>query len=263
MKMAEESDYTHLPIEEKLQHNIWKVRLSGYQEAKKLFLSIDDTSPDFLKCAGLLKYCMTDVNVICHAKGLEAVSVFLSKADVNDKTACEVIKRVTSSCLGTMKNTVVELGKEILMLCIESGHQEIVVDYLVVGLQGKNVKAVIACIVCLKEAIRDFGNEVIKLTPISQCIPSLMKHTNADVREEAVQLILEMYRWTGPDAIQVMLENLSHIQKTRISETLGSVNREKVSPVRFLRSRHDYRTKRPKLDIWTFYHRNKHCLVVT
>ena len=186
--------------------------------------------------------------LICHMSGLEAVSVFLSKTEIDEETAHEVISGVMSSCVGSTRNTVTDMGKEILMLCIESGHQKIVTESLVQGLRDKSVRRVTECVVSLKEAIRDFGTDVIEVTPIIPCIPDLVRHTSAAVREEALQFIVEIYQWKGLDVINVFLEDLPDIQRTRISETLDNVNREKSSPVRFLRSHHDYRTKKPKLD---------------
>jgi cytoskeleton-associated protein 5 len=35
--MDEDTEYLKLPLEERMVHKLWKARVSGYEEAKKLF----------------------------------------------------------------------------------------------------------------------------------------------------------------------------------------------------------------------------------
>ena len=40
--MAEdESEYLKLPVDERCMHKSWKARVSGYEEAKKLFVQVN------------------------------------------------------------------------------------------------------------------------------------------------------------------------------------------------------------------------------
>jgi len=36
-RMDEDTEYLKLPLEERMVHKLWKARVSGYEEAKKLF----------------------------------------------------------------------------------------------------------------------------------------------------------------------------------------------------------------------------------
>ena len=47
-----------------------------------------------------------------------------------------------------------DLSKEIIMLCIEAGHWQIVEEELLSGLTHKNTRVVICCVTGLKEALR-------------------------------------------------------------------------------------------------------------
>ena len=59
---------------------------------------------------------------------------------------------------------------------------------------------------------RDFGKNIIEIKPIMKSLRLLMKHTSQGVRDETKQLILEMYRWTGPEFKQMLEAELPSAQ---------------------------------------------------
>ena len=62
---------------------VWKARVSGYEEAIKLFNTLDDEKhPEFSKYLGLVKKMTVDNNAIAQEKGLEAVFAFVENAHV-------------------------------------------------------------------------------------------------------------------------------------------------------------------------------------
>lgn len=65
---------------------VWKARLAGYEEAIKLFRTIDDEkSPEFSKFAPLIKKFVTDSNAVAQEKALEAVIAYVENAAVATK----------------------------------------------------------------------------------------------------------------------------------------------------------------------------------
>ena len=59
----------------------WKARLAGYEEAAKLFQTIDDEkSPEFSKYLGLIKKFVIDNNAVAQEKGLEATLAYIENA---------------------------------------------------------------------------------------------------------------------------------------------------------------------------------------
>jgi hypothetical protein len=51
--MDEDTEYLKLPLEERMVHKLWKARVSGYEEAKKLFGQVTSNFP-FLSCIAFL-----------------------------------------------------------------------------------------------------------------------------------------------------------------------------------------------------------------
>ena len=44
-RMDEDTEYLKLPLEERMVHKLWKARVSGYEEAKKLFGQVTSNLP--------------------------------------------------------------------------------------------------------------------------------------------------------------------------------------------------------------------------
>lgn len=66
----EDDEWKKLPLDERCVHKIWKARVNGYEEAKKLFEQIDDEkSPEFGKYIGLIKKFVADSNAMGQEKG--------------------------------------------------------------------------------------------------------------------------------------------------------------------------------------------------
>ncbi|CAM1154559.1 Uncharacterised protein r2_g4312 [Pycnogonum litorale] len=76
-----DTEYLKLSVEDRCQHKLWKARVSGYEEAKKLFENAaDDKSPEFTKYLGLIKKFVSDSNAVAQEKGLDAALTFVENA---------------------------------------------------------------------------------------------------------------------------------------------------------------------------------------
>lgn len=95
--MGDDSEWLKLPVDQKCEHKLWKARLSGYEEALKIFQKIkDEKSPEWSKYLGLIKKFVTDSNAVVQLKGLEAALVYVENAHVAGKTTGEVVSGVVS-----------------------------------------------------------------------------------------------------------------------------------------------------------------------
>lgn len=79
---------------------------------------------------------------------------------------------------------------------IEKG--EAVQEELIKGMEQKNPKIVSACINASTTALREFGSKVVALKPLVKKITTLFSDRDKGVRDEARQMVIEMYRWIGP-----------------------------------------------------------------
>ncbi|XP_052800946.1 cytoskeleton-associated protein 5-A-like isoform X2 [Mya arenaria] len=241
--MGDDSEWMKLPTDEKVQHKVWKARLAGYEEAIKLFKSIDDEkSPEFSKFAPFVRKFVVDSNAVAQEKAMEATVVYVEKAAVATKVAHEVTQGIVTKCLSASKQKTKEYGKEIIMLYIEAEKQDVVSEVVIEGWTNKNPKVVAASVQVMKEALRDFGNKIVQIKPMVKFLPKLLEDRDKNVRDEAKGLVVEMYRWVGA-AIKPKLVDFKPVQVAELEAEFEKLAGEKPHQARFLRSQQDLKAK--------------------
>ncbi|XP_006157853.1 cytoskeleton-associated protein 5 isoform X1 [Tupaia chinensis] len=241
--MGDDSEWLKLPVDQKCEHKLWKARLSGYEEALKIFQKIkDEKSPEWSKFLGLIKKFVTDSNAVVQLKGLEAALVYVENAHVAGKTTGEVVSGVVSKVFNQPKAKAKELGIEICLMYIEIEKGEAVQEELLKGLDNKNPKIVVACIETLRKALSEFGSKIILLKPIIKVLPKLFESREKAVRDEAKLIAVEIYRWIR-DALRPPLQNINSVQLKELEEEWVKLPTGAPKPSRFLRSQQELEAK--------------------
>uniref|UniRef100_A0A8C2YTX6 Cytoskeleton-associated protein 5 n=1 Tax=Chinchilla lanigera TaxID=34839 RepID=A0A8C2YTX6_CHILA len=241
--MGDDSEWSKLPVDQKCEHKLWKARLSGYEEALKIFQKIkDEKSPEWSKYLGLIKKFVTDSNAVVQLKGLEAALVYVENAHVAGKTTGEVVSGVVSKVFNQPKAKAKELGIEICLMYIEIEKGEAVQEELLKGLDNKNPKIIVACIETLRKALSEFGSKIILLKPIIKVLPKLFESREKAVRDEAKLIAVEIYRWIR-DALRPPLQNINSVQLKELEEEWVKLPMGAPKPTRFLRSQQELEAK--------------------
>ncbi|XP_037378251.1 cytoskeleton-associated protein 5 [Talpa occidentalis] len=241
--MGDDSEWLKLPVDQKCEHKLWKARLSGYEEALKIFQKIkDEKSPEWSKFLGLIKKFVTDSNAVVQLKGLEAALVYVENAHVAGKTTGEVVSGVVSKVFNQPKAKAKELGIEICLMYIEIEKAEAVQEELLKGLDNKNPKIIVACIETLRKALSEFGSKIILLKPIIKVLPKLFESREKAVRDEAKLIAVEIYRWIR-DALRPPLQNINSVQLKELEEEWIKLPTGAPKPTRFLRSQQELEAK--------------------
>lgn len=234
--MEEDTEYKKLPVDERCVHKLWKARVDGYEEAAKIFRSIDDEkSPEWNKFLGLIKKFVIDSNALAQEKGLEAALAFVENCGVAGKTVGEVISGIVTKCLGAPKAKTKELGIQIALMYIEIEKHEATIEQLIAGFDQKNPKIVATCVSTVLMALREFGAKVINVKPLVKKIPALLSDRDKSVRDEAKQLTVEIFRWIGP-VFKTQIQSLPQVVLTELETEFEKVKNEKAVPSRYLRS---------------------------
>ncbi|XP_029730106.2 protein mini spindles isoform X3 [Aedes albopictus] len=237
--MEEDTEYKKLPIDERCVHKLWKARVDGYEEAAKLFRTIDDEkSPEWNKYLGLVKKFVTDSNAVAQEKGLEATLVFVENSGNAGKTVGEVMSGIVTKCIGAPKAKTKDLAGQITLMYIEIEKHEIVLEELLKGTEQKNPKIVAACVVSITQALREFGNKVISIKPIVKKLPTLLSDRDKAVRDESKALTIEIYRWIGA-AFKSQIASLPAVLLTELEAEFEKVSGDKAIPTRYLRSQQE------------------------
>uniref|UniRef100_A0A7N8X4P1 Cytoskeleton associated protein 5 n=1 Tax=Mastacembelus armatus TaxID=205130 RepID=A0A7N8X4P1_9TELE len=241
--MGDDSEWMKLPVDQKCEHKVWKARLSGYEEALKLFQRIEDEkSPEWAKYLGLIKKFVTDSNAVAQLKGLEAALAFIENAHVAGKTTGEVVSGVVTKVFNQPKARAKELGIDICLMYIEREKADVVQDELLKGLDNKNPKIVVACIESLRKALSEFGSKILTLKPVVKVLPKQFESREKAVRDEAKLLAVEIYRWIR-DALRPSLQNINSVQLKELEEEWVKLPSSLPKQTRFLRSQQDLKAK--------------------
>jgi protein STU2 len=82
--MAEEEDFSSLPLTDRWVHKLWKVRKEAYEAGARAFdvapSESDPTVRQFVQDPGLWKSAVADSNVAAQQEGLGALCSFLQIA---------------------------------------------------------------------------------------------------------------------------------------------------------------------------------------
>ncbi|XP_049292206.1 protein mini spindles isoform X4 [Anopheles funestus] len=237
--MEEDTEYKKLPIDERCVHKLWKARVDGYEEAAKLFRTIDDEkSPEWNKFLGLIKKFVVDSNAAAQEKGLETTLVFVENSGNAGKTVGEVMGGIVSKCIGAPKTKTKELAVQITLMYVEIEKQDTVLEELLKGTEQKNPKIVAACVSAVTLALREFGNKVINIKPIVKRLPALLSDRDKTVRDESKTLTVEIYRWIGA-AFKSQIASLPAVLLAELDTEFEKIGNEKATPVRYLRSQQE------------------------
>jgi protein STU2 len=100
--MADQEDFSSLPLLERWVHKNWKVRKEAYEAAFKLFESAQSENDaivrQFTNEANLWKSAVADSNVAAQQEGLAALCSFLQIAGVQGCTRCVNVRREARPC---------------------------------------------------------------------------------------------------------------------------------------------------------------------
>ncbi|XP_056463774.1 cytoskeleton-associated protein 5-A-like isoform X2 [Gadus chalcogrammus] len=241
--MEDDSEWMKLPVDQKCEHKAWKARLTGYEEALKVFQRIDDEkSSEWGKFLGLIKKFVTESNAVAQLKGLEAALAFVQNAHIANRLAGEVVSGVVTKVFNQAKVRARELGFEICLMFIEIEKADAVQEELIKGIDNKNPKTVLACVETLRKSLCEFGAKTVTLKPIVKVLPKLFESRDKAVRDEARLLAVEVYRWIR-DALRPSLQTLTPVQLKELEEEWGKVAPGAPRPSRFLRSQQQNQQK--------------------
>lgn len=240
--MGDDSEWLKLPTEEKVVHKAWKARLAGYEEALKLFSTLDEKDGQFVNYLDLLKKFVIDNNAIAQEKALDAVLAFVETAQVAKRNAGEIVGLVISKCLNATRAKTKDRAVDIILMYVEIDKPDVVVEELIKGLDNKQPKIVQGCVQCLRMALEAFGPKVVPLKPIIKMISKLLEDRDKGVRDEGKLLVVEIYKWMGA-GLKPQLANLKPVQIQELEAEFEKLPACKPVQTRFMRSQQDLKAK--------------------
>ncbi|KAF4638033.1 hypothetical protein G7Y89_g63 [Cudoniella acicularis] len=242
--MAEqEEDFSSLPLPDRFQHKIWKVRKAGYEDAAKQFeVTPDEYDPafrPFLQDPGLWKGAVADSNVAAQQDGIAALCAFLKFGGKEGctRTRSHTIQPLVEKGLSSTRAATKASALEALLLYIELDTAVPVIEDLLPALSNKQPKVVAATLAALTAIFHNYGCKTVDPKPVLKILPKAFGHADKNVRAEATNLAVEFYRWLREAMKPMFWNELKPTQQTDMDAQFEKIKSEPApKQERFLRS---------------------------
>ncbi|KAF5860162.1 Microtubule-associated protein, microtubule dynamics during spindle orientation [Aspergillus alliaceus] len=241
-----EEDFSSLPLPERFTHKNWKVRKGGYEDAKQQFeKSPDESDPvftPFIQDPGLWKGAVADSNVAAQQDGLAAYCSFLKFGGLQacTRTRATTVFPIVEKGLPSTRPAAKTNAQEALLLLVELDKADPVIEEILPALSHKVPKVIAATLTGLRTIYHNFGCKIVDPKPVLKALTKVFGHADKNVRAEAQNLAVELYRWLK-DAIKPLFwGELKPVQQTDLDKLFENVKQE-PSPKqeRFTRAQQD------------------------
>ncbi|KAL9625806.1 MAG: hypothetical protein Q9160_000126 [Pyrenula sp. 1 TL-2023] len=230
--MAEEEDFSQLPLVDQFTHKNWKARRGGYETAAKLFERTPDESDPaftpFLQDSSLWKGAVADSNVAAQQDGLAALCAFLKYGGQHAATRTRGLT-VTPICekgLVSSKAAAKASSLEVLLLYVELDKSEPVIEALIPAFSHKQPKVVAGTLAAMTALYHNFGCKTVEYKPTLKALPKVFGHADKNVRAEASNLTVELYRWLREAMKAVFWSELKPVQQQDLEKLFEKVKEE-------------------------------------
>ncbi|KAI5957293.1 hypothetical protein KGF54_000221 [Candida jiufengensis] len=232
--MSEEIDYSTLPLEERLEHKVWKVRLGAYEELSKQFENSrnqQDQIFNILSSPDLIKKILVDSNVVAQEAGYKCFINYLkfggSQQLINRLVKNGIIqpiceKGLSSSRKGTKDNAI----ESILVMIEYINEPSAMIEDITPNLNNKLPKLVTSCVSCLVSIYENFGCKIISPNLIIPSLPKLFAHADKNVRAETTKLTVELYKWMKGSLSDILFPDLKPIQQKDLTTAFEKIANE-------------------------------------
>ncbi|KAL2892014.1 Spindle pole body component alp14 [Ceratocystis lukuohia] len=230
--MADEESFESIPIVDRFTHKVWKARKSGYEAATKIFEKTPDESDDafrpFLLDSSLWKAAVTDSNVAAQQEGIIALNAFLK---FGGREACvrsrgTVVTGLVEKALASARAATKTNAVEALLLYVEGDVSGPIIEDLLPGLSNKQPKIIAATLAAFTAIFHNYGCKIVDPKPVLKGLPKAFGHADKNVRAEATNLAVELYRWLREAMKPMFWADLKPTQQSDLESQFEKVKSE-------------------------------------
>ena len=229
---GQEEDFSQLPLPDRFAHKNWKVRKEGYEAAAKEFETTPDESDPafrpFIQDPNLWKAAAGDSNVAAQQEGLAALCAFLKFGgqQAASRSRNFTLQPLYEKGLSSTRPAAKASALEALLLYIELDKSDPVVEDLLPALSHKQPKIIAATLSAFTSIYHNFGIKVVDYKQVLKLLPSVFGHADKNVRAEATNLTVELYRWLKEAMKAVFWSDLKPVQQQDLEKLFEKVKEE-------------------------------------
>ncbi|KZF24872.1 ARM repeat-containing protein [Xylona heveae TC161] len=225
-------DFKSLPLPDRFVHKLWKVRKEAYEDAAKEFeKTADESDPvfkPFLQDPSLWKGAAGDTNVAAQQDGVAALCSFLQYGGTQAciKTRSLTITPIVEKGLAAARPAAKAKSLEALLLYIELDKPDPIIEELLPSLSHKQPKIIAATLSALTSIYHAYGCKTIDPKPVLKALPKAFAHADKNVRAEASNLTVELYRWLKEAMKAIFWGELKPVQQNDLDAQFEKVKQE-------------------------------------
>nr|POE54951.1 spindle pole body component alp14 [Quercus suber] len=228
--MADEEEFAKLPLPDQFQHKNWKARKGGYEIATREFKTAQPTDPivrEFILETSLWKGAVGDSNVAAQQEALNAYNAFLDAAGTEGvrKTRSSTVAPVVEKGL-TGRPAAKAAALETLLLLIELDKSDPIIEELLPFVSHKQPKIIVATLSALSSIYHAYGCKTVEPKPVVKLLPKAFGHADKNVRAEAQNLTVELYRWLREAMKPLFWNELKEVQQKDLEKLFEPVKNE-------------------------------------
>lgn len=181
-------------------------------------------------------------NVAAQQEGLIALCAFLKYGGTEHATRTRgvTIPPISEKGLNSMRPLIKQNALEALLLYIEIDRADPVVEGLIPALSAKQPKVVAANLTAFTSIYHAFGVKIVDPKPVLKALPKIFGHADKNVRTEASNLVVELYRWLREAIKPLFWAELKPVQQQDLEKAFEPIKAEPhPKQERLLRSQQD------------------------
>ncbi|KAJ1982689.1 hypothetical protein H4R34_001626 [Dimargaris verticillata] len=234
---SQDEEIAKLPLEARLTHKVWKARMAAYKE---LATEIAKWDPDahaakFEEYADIVPKMVAESNMAAQEAGIATALQYLENAPNAARTRSATVPLLIEKGIASTRAGTRTVAREVLLMYIEIDVAEPVVEELIAGFKHKQPKVTTQCIAVLREALAAFGVKTMGIKPVVKTFSHIFGHADKNVRAEAQQLVIEVYRWIR-EAVMPFLADLKPVQVNDLKAAFEALPADPPVATRLLRS---------------------------
>ncbi|KAK4545867.1 hypothetical protein LTR36_002431 [Oleoguttula mirabilis] len=228
--MSEEDEFAKLSLPDQFQHKNWKARKGGYETSAKEFKTAQPSDPivrEFILESGLWKGAVSDSNVAAQQEALNAYNAFLDAAGSEGarKTRSSTVQGIVEK--GLMGRPAAKAAAlESLLLLIELDKADPIIEELLPFLAHKQPKVIAASLAAVTSIYHAYGCKTVEPKPVIKLLPKVFGHADKNVRAEAQNLTVELYRWLREAMKPLFWGELKEVQQKDLDKLFQPLQAE-------------------------------------
>lgn len=171
---------------------------------------------------------MVDSNVAAQQEGIIALAAFLKYGgrDACLRTRNHTITPMCEKALSSSRAAIKQNAIEVLLLYVELDVAGPVVEDVLPVLSNKVPKNVAATLNALTQIVHNYGCKVVDPKPILKTLPKVFGAADKNIRAEATNLTVELYRWLREAMKPMFWGELKPTQQTDLEAQFEKIKAE-------------------------------------